>query len=86
MALKLAMRAKPNTRFKTGSKRVSSLCPNTILAIGTTPHREHEPGDELRGRIAAIAARLRQACGVQRGIETHVIEQALPDCHATPRP
>lgn len=54
-----------------------------MKAIGPAPHRQHELHDELFGRVAAIAPRLRQLARAQGGVETDVTQHALHQAHPT---
>jgi hypothetical protein len=53
-----------------------------LEAIGTTPDREHELGDELLGPVAAIGAGFWHACGGKGGVQAEMIEHALHQAHA----
>jgi hypothetical protein len=55
-----------------------------LKAVGTTPYREHELGDELFGCLAPVRAGLGQTCTRQGCTKPHVIEHALHQAHAAP--
>ena len=55
-----------------------------LKAIGTTPYREHELGDELFRAIASIATGLWHPGGRKGGLETKMIEHSFHQPHAAP--
>ena len=57
----------------------------TVLkAVGPTPYREHELGDELFRAITTVAAGLRQIGSGKGRLESQVIEHPFHQSHAAP--